>query len=175
VGAFRLRRRSKWVNRLSDLAQQKVGFVGGLVHGRWRPDLPMDGRPAVANFLAAMVVDGVRILGGGFTQPGGDEAERLLYLNVQLKVNGRVSQHTVFPELAAYLSCLGSYKPRDYETWMSLRLRALDWCRKKGLAWTQFHEGFHGSILLGFLRSAAEESVVGLLKHGLGVKLEKGT
>jgi hypothetical protein len=105
------------------------GSVGSFVRGRWTPDLPSPGYSPGRNLVLAARPDGVKILGGGSVL--GKEDDRVAYLVVE-EADGAVS--VVFPELLAALRSYAFLRAREATLVLALRSRALEWCKKKGLA-----------------------------------------
>jgi len=105
-----------------------------------------------AQFAASHPDCGSKLLGGGVV-PTADPAVFVTYVVVKT-VDGRV--RTIFPELAAKLSSLASYKARNRDLVLMLRLRAFEWSREVGLSWVNFHHGFHGSLSFAFDPSGSE-------------------
>jgi len=102
--------------------------VGQLLRGRWAPDLPSSSLSHGANFVLSSLNDGVRILGGGFVHT--EKSLDGVYTVCELR-DGTVE--VVFPELLGRLSAYAIFRDRDATLLSSLRLRALDWCKKAGL------------------------------------------
>jgi len=159
----RLRRRSKWVNALCEQLcgdpAGRVNFVSRLLRGRWRPDLPDLERSQVANAMSTLVDSGVIVKGGGTLPKVGEEGFEV-YLNLELKDG---SHHTIFPSLVGELKCYAAFRPRDRDTLMALRFRALQWCKRSSLRWFDLQQGFHGSVALGYAFPSQERSAAKLL------------
>lgn len=129
----RPRRRAVWVRRLEKvLGTAPGGVVGRFVKGRWTPDLPSSDLSSGLNLLLASRPDGVKILGGG-SVPGsrGDDDVAVSYFVVE-DSSGTVS--TVFPDLLGALSSYAFLRARESTLVLALRSRALEWCKKQGLA-----------------------------------------
>jgi hypothetical protein len=145
----RLRRRAVWVRRMEKVIGKAPGCVGKFLRGRWTPDLPSPALTAGANLVLSHLPDGVRILGGGSVQGRGKDDEETVeaYLVVELADGSRV---TVYPELLCALSSYAFLRERSAVLLSSLRLRALEWCRARGLSKTSTWAGLPGSLMLAW-------------------------
>jgi len=161
VATSRLRRRSRWVCSLEDELGGPRGCVGGLFKRRWIPDLPVEQRATIANGLAALVRSGVRFHGGGTVPTQGCEGSEV-FLHVELEDG---THHTVFPSLVAELSCFATFRKKDAATLLSLRYRALEWCKSAGLSWWRFQPGFASSVAIAMANSSQEHAALAILKN----------
>lgn len=134
AGALRLRRRSAWVGALQGSLGGGMGIVGQVLRGRWKPDLITHGSRD-ASFLAALIANGARFKGAGTVQThqGGEDAagtDKPVSF-VELDLGGQ--RHVVFPELLGKLSCHVLFRARDSALVSLLRLKALEWCKSRGV------------------------------------------
>jgi hypothetical protein len=102
-----------------------------------------------------MPAEGLRLIGGGVKRTGGDNPRDIVFVVVSL-VNGKVL--TIFPEVAAKMACLASYRAKDVKLTRLLKLRACEWAREVSLSWVDFYHGFHGSVEFALLRQGAEQN-----------------
>jgi hypothetical protein len=129
LAGARLRPRARWARGLEVVLGVRRGTLGAIVRGRWTPDLPSAANPACLNLVLSQFEDGAILLGGGEVQC--KDGERATYYVVELSDGSR---NVLFPEL---LSRLGSYallRQRDAVLVSALRLRALEWCKSKGIS-----------------------------------------
>nr|AQM49991.1 hypothetical protein [Verticillium dahliae RNA virus] len=124
----RLRRRARWVNRLESSIGLSRGQLGFVVRGRWTPDLPSASYPAGLNMVLSHFEDGAKLLGGGVVESG--EGELVAYHHIELSDGSR---EVVFPDLLSRLAGYALLRQRDAVLVSALRLRALDWCKKRAL------------------------------------------
>jgi len=153
VKAARLRRRARWVRALETHLGGERGCVGLLLKRRWVPDLPHPERATVANALATLVDEGVRVLGGGLMPTQGEDPEHVVYLHVETRDGSFL---TIFPGLLGELLCFAGFRPRNGSTLAALRHRALQWAAASKLAWWRCAAGFHETIALGMVASSQE-------------------
>jgi len=171
-GVVRLRRRSGWAEPLRLLLGLDAGYLGAFLRGRWKPDLPSEHAPGHVRFLSALVKSGVKVVGSGLVRceltksgqhPGKEEEQRhgrpMRY--TVLALGGEY--HTVVPELVASLSSLALFRARDSALISLLRLRALEWCKSRGVTAEDAVLCIPSSIALAALVSGPEAAAVGLL------------
>jgi hypothetical protein len=125
----RLRRRSRWVRSVEDGLHLPKGSLGMLVRGRWTPDLPSSDNSADLNLVLSHFEDGAKLLGGGVVP--GENGVPVSYYHIELSDGSR---EVVFPELLSRLSAYALLRQRDAVLISALRMRALDWVKKKGLS-----------------------------------------
>lgn len=138
MGVSRLRRRSRFVNRLSDDMRLEKGLVGRLLRGRWTPDLPTPQWPAENRFLAALIQDGVKVLGGGLCGkspiPAGlDPSDPRMEVVTYMRIDYQGKEVLVIPKLVGLLSTKAVFTRRDAHLVASLRSKAIEWCKLRAL------------------------------------------
>lgn len=138
MGISRLRRRSRFVNRLSDDMRLEKGLVGKLLRGRWTPDLPTPQWPAENRFLAALISDGVKVLGGGLCGkspiPAGlDPSDPRMEAVTFVRLDYQGKEILVIPKLVGLLSTRAVFTRRDAHLVASLRSKAIEWCKLRAL------------------------------------------
>jgi len=124
----RLRRRSRWVAGLEAVVGVRRGQLSALARGRWTPDLPSANYDSSLNLILSMFEDGAVLLGGGVVQC--EDGSFVPYKHIELSDGSR---ELVFPELLSKLSGYALLRQRDAVLVSALRLRALDWCKKREL------------------------------------------
>jgi len=136
----------------------KVGVVGAIRRGRWRPDLPAPGAPAVVALTSTLLEDGVKILGGGScpTNAGGSAGTEP-FLHV---VTADGVAHTIYPRLLASLASLATFRTRDWQTLMVLRNRALGWVKEVGMRDLDVVPGFASTIVMAMAVGSSESAAV---------------
>jgi len=126
----RPRRRAIWVRRLETVLGVGMGRVGKLLRGRWVPDLPTREWNHIASLIANHLESGVKILGGGSVHCLDNKPDQY-YLVVELADGTR---QVLYHELLFRLANYALLRERDALLAQSLKLRALDWCKKVGLS-----------------------------------------
>jgi len=124
----RLRRRARWVNRVESSLGLRRGRLSYLVRGRWTPDLPSAGYDAGLNLVLSHFEDGAKLLGGGVIRC--EDGSDVAYHHIELSDGSR---EVVFPELLSKLAGYALLRQRDAVLVSALRLRALDWVKKRAL------------------------------------------
>lgn len=168
-GISRLRRRSRFVNRLSDELKLEKGIVGSILRGRWTPDLPTASWPAENRFLAGLLRDGAKVLGGGLCGkspipaglgPEDPRTEVVTYLRID--ISG--TEILVIPKLVGFLSVRSVFCKRDSALVGSLKTKAIEWCRQRALDHTSVSLALPGSVALACARHAPEEEAESVLE-----------
>jgi hypothetical protein len=164
--ASRLRRRTRWVRSLECSLGGEIGCVGKLVRGRWRPDLASPERNHAVNLLLSHFDNGARLLGGGVRSSvrpvrvegtDGEEVRTEAYFVLELADGSR---EVVFPELLFALASYAFLRERDALLVGSLRLRALDWCKKVGLSWADTWMAVSSAVHLAWRVSPRERQAL---------------
>jgi hypothetical protein len=164
-GILRLRRRQAWTNSMVHMLGLNQGRLGAFLAGRWTPDLTGFEQPGPKRFISALLLDGARVLGGGFlatTRQVGAEVVhgRTPYLRLGLGV----SEHTVLVDALAKLSLYSCYRRRDQNLVAALRVRCTEWCRDNGINDQDAALLLPSTVALAFLRSSPEEAGSELLR-----------
>lgn len=163
VYCARPRRRALWVRRLECVLGGPRGCVGDFVRGRWTPDLTSPGVSVGANVVLSHMRDGVKIQGGGSvrTSAGADGVvTREAYIIVELRDGSR---EVVFPELLSKLASYCILRERSAVLVSALRLRALEWCKARGLTASDSWCALPGALRFAWEVSPAERR----LREGL--------
>lgn len=172
-GISRLRRRSRFVNRLSDELKLEKGIVGSILRGRWTPDLPTQHWPAENRFLAGLLRDGAKVLGGGLCGkspipaglgPEDPRTEAVTYLRID--ISGR--EVLVIPKLVGFLSIRAVFVKRDGALVASVKTKAIEWCRQRALDHTSVSLALPGSVALALAKHAPEEEAEEILELAAG-------
>lgn len=152
----RLRRRSRFVRVVESLLGEAPVTVGQLWKGRWVPDLPDPSLSHGANFILGIRAEGVRILGGGSVQT--DKPKDGVYLVCELS-DGSIE--VVFPEIVGRLAAYAVFRDRDARLLSSLRLRALEMCKKAGLDGPTMHAAVLSTVRMVWRPSPQELRALG--------------
>jgi len=167
VYSARPRRRARWVRSLEGLLGGAPGSVGRFVRGRWTPDLTSDSVSIGANHVLAHLSDGVKIRGGGSvltkTMGGDGRLERQAYIVVDLSDGTR---EVVFPELLSRLASYCVLRDRNAVLVSALRLRALEWCKSRGLTASVTWCALPGALRFAWEVSPAERRLRAALSGG---------
>lgn len=167
--AGRLRKRASWVNRLSYSLGLRGGALGAFLCGRWKPDLLTLGSEKESSaYWAAILEFGARV--EGFAELSCKDGSKVWASHLSL---GSV-RVLVIPELVARLSVYASYRKRDANLVSALKLRALEWCKEKGLLEWDLALSLPASVALACLRNAPELSGIDLLRSNVGMAAAKG-
>lgn len=164
-GILRLRRRQAWTNSLVHTLGLDQGRLGAFLAGRWTPDLTGFEQPGPKRFISALLLDGARVLGGGFLattrQVDGREVHgRTSYLRLGLGT----SEYTILVDALARLSLYSCYRRRDRNLLAALRVRCTEWCKDNGLSDQDSALLLPGTVALSFLRTSPEEAGSELLR-----------
>nr|QHD64747.1 ORF2 [Plasmopara viticola lesion associated ambiguivirus 2] len=159
TGLPRLRQRSKLTHALGESLQIKRGLLGAFLAGRWRPDLPRAEGPSVAAWFSALVVGGVKIVGGGLCAQGDTEKQRQPF--VRLLLGDTVV--TVLPGLLARLSNYSAFRKRNPTLVAALRTRAIEWCKAQGVPDVDSCLCIPGTVALAYVRSAPDEAATSIM------------
>lgn len=152
VSAARPRRRAVWVRRFEAFVGVSGGSVGKLLRGRWVPDLPNHEWNHAASLMTALVDNGVKILGGGSVQcVEGHEDQPYLVIE---QVDGVTS--VICVELLFRLSNYAFARERNAILAQSLKVRALDWCKKVGLSQADTYMAVSGAMPVAWQVSRVE-------------------
>lgn len=158
----RVRPRARWVKTLeSVLGPVPGGSVGRLVRGSWTPDLPSSDRSAGANLVLSRFEGGTKLLGSGAVLGQVAQTEtRVPYLVVEFPDGG---VDVVFPELVSVLSSYSWLRAREQTLVLSLRSRAIEWAKKKGLSETHAFVAVSTAVKWAWHLSPSELSARGEL------------
>lgn len=158
----RLRARARWVLGLNPDKQRR--FVGGLLSGRWTPDLSCEfAHPRLSLFVAARG-HAVKFLGGGMlTLSKGDVSRDVAF--VWCLHDGAVFR--IVPELLARLSAYAVFRKRDAALVQSLRTRCQEWCKAEGVSTEVTADLIGPTVALAFSQTAQEKVGTNILE-GIG-------
>lgn len=159
TGLPRLRQRAKLTHALGESLQIKRGLLGAFLTGRWRPDLPRTEGPSVSAWFSALIVGGVKIVGGGLCAVGDVDQQRQPF--VRLLVGETVV--TVLPGLLARLSNYSAFRKRTPNLVAALRTRAIEWCKAKGVLDVDSCLCIPGTVALAYVRSAPDEAASSIM------------
>lgn len=132
TGVARLRARSRWTNAISSSLGLDKGKLGAFFAGRWTPDLIDRVGYDARSFLAALILNGATVLGGGWlvnnSQTGEEEqVEKTCFVRIRLGPQ----EHVICPDLLARLSTYSCFRKRDASLIAALRARALEFLKDR--------------------------------------------
>jgi len=152
AAASRVRRRAVWVRRLEGWLGLSDGSVGKLLRGRWVPDLPTRQWNHHAALLANHLDNGLNVVGGGGVHCLDDKPDQP-YLVVEHPGGTR---SVVYTELLFKLSGYVYLRERNALLVESVKLRALDWCKKVGLSQADTYMALQGAMRVAWPVSRSE-------------------
>lgn len=167
--AGRLRKRASWVNHLSEALGLRRGYLGVVLGGRWRPDLPaFDCSREAPAYLAALLHYGAKVEGHSWLYGG--EQGRIMAIQLSL---GSV-RVLVIPELTALLSVYAGFRKRDANLLSALKLRALEWSKARDMLPWDMALTLLPSVALATLRNEPELAAVSILESRVGIAAAEG-
>lgn len=151
----RLRQRARWVLSLNpDKARL---WLGGLLSGRWTPDLSAEfAHPSAAALVAAR--GGVtKFLGGGtLKQTIGEGQEKRTVEHAYVNAVHGGTCFRLFPELLARLATYATFRRRGPTLVSALRTRAIEWAKRQGFTAEVTADMIGPTVALAYLPSAQE-------------------
>jgi len=168
-GETRLRRRSRFLNRLSDELELERGLLGKILRGRWTPDLPSGDHTQGTRDLLGMLSSGARVLGGGLVRKtpmpedavddaGAPKPDHLWWENVSyLRLDYQGCEVMILVPLFHALTVRAAYLKRDSKVVLNLKSRAIEWCRARFVAPEHVAACVPGTVALAMVRHNPEE------------------
>jgi len=156
----RVRRRAVWVRRVEGWLGVSGGVVGKLLRGRWVPDLPTRQWHHHAALLANQLDSGLNVVGGGVVHCLDDKPDQA-YLVV---VHPDGVRSVVYTELLFKLASYVYLRERNALLVESVKLRALDWCKKVGLTQADTYVALQGAMQVAWPVSRGERALSASLR-----------
>lgn len=150
----RLRQRARWVLSLNP--DKRSRWLGGLLSGRWTPDLSREfAHPSAAALVAARGGE-VKFLGGGTLKKTHGEGDGKV---VELAYVNAVHEGTcfrLFPELLALLASYATFRKRGPTLVSALRTRGLEWAKAQKLTAEETADMIGPTTAMAYFPSAQE-------------------
>lgn len=164
---LRLRPRSRLTHAmraLCGLTPNNSSTIRDALFGRWVPDLTTGSGLLSRVMLDELLSGRASVFGGGRLQSEreNDDGERESFVWANVDFNGRAM--FVCPELLAKLQAYVAFRPRDYDLLLSLRTRAMEWCKGHHLGSVNTALLLPGTVACAMMLSQNEETAISMLK-----------